>query len=170
MQLKQLNMAGSNRKKIIFPNPMVAIEGIICFTLSLGACIFFIVGVQLDFVPVNSKLGVQLIWGFLLGGVILSIILAAPRCYTFYYLDGKNVKIITPFKKSVTRQLCEYKYIYLGYYSQWGIPHYHVIYSTYRVQKSLLSQVNQIPSSQNILKIRVSRKKAIKLQMDEKIP
>lgn len=159
MHLKQLNMDGSNRKRIIFLNPTLMITGTLYVLGCLLLCTLMIWGVEKGYIPVanNGEVGVQLIWGILGLGMVISGVLASKKWYAMCYIMGDKVKIIIPFKKSVTRQLCEYKHIYLASYLNRGIYYYYIVYSTVIIHKSLLSKINEIPISADILKIRISR-------------
>ncbi|MBQ7874848.1 MAG: hypothetical protein IJ306_06815 [Oscillospiraceae bacterium] len=84
---------------------------------------------------------------------IMIIFVFAPNAYSRIVFSEKKLEIISPFKKKIVKDYEQFKYIYKAYYLSYRVPNYFIVLSEKSLDSHLLSSINKIDTSAEIIKI-----------------
>ena len=126
---------------------------IIVLVLTIAPTVFIMI--------IENDLGVACIFGFLDLAFIVAILCAAPK-YTISLtidLEKQTVTRKAWFTKTVVNHISKYKYVYEADYFHFGIRPKYIIIATEPVEEIYLTNVNNLPLSENAIAMEYSKER-----------
>lgn len=147
----------------ILPNLQLMVMAIILLVLTVVPCIIMIVltGNGTFKVVDDEYFEVQLIWGFLGAAMIAAMLCSAPKCTLSITINLENQTVTRKawFTKTVIKHISEYKYVYEADYFHFGIRPKYIIIATEPVEEIYLTNVNNLPLSENAIAMEYSKER-----------
>lgn len=100
-------------------------------------------------------------FGFLELAMIAAILYSSPKYTLQITIDLENQTVTRKawFTKTVVKHISEYKYVYDADYYHFGIRPKYIIIATEQVDEIYLTNVNNLPLSENVIAMEYSEKR-----------
>lgn len=112
---------------------------------------------------------IRILFGTLLGGVLLAIVASSPRFLCTITLSETAITVWVPFRKKETFSYKQFRYIYCGGYFHGNIAGvgqnvWYMVIAQRHLSSNELNQINHVSNSGEVVKIRYTRKNYEKLR------
>jgi len=117
----------------------------------------------------SEMIQIRVFFGMLLVGYLIAVVATAPRFLCVIVLSEAAITVWIPFHRKKTFSYKDFRNVYCGKYFHGNIAGigrhiWYIIITQKHLSRSELTKVNQIPNSEDVVKIRYSRKNCEKLQ------
>lgn len=140
-------------KIFILPNLQLLIMGIILLIITVVPCIAMII--------IEDSEEIQGLFAFLSLAMIAAMLYSSPKYTLSIEIDLEN-QVVTRkawFTKTSVKYISEYKYVYEADYYNRGIRPKYIIIATEPVDEIYLTNVNNLPLSENVIAMEYSEKR-----------
>ena len=140
-------------KICILPNLQLLIMSIILLVLTIVPTVVIMI--------IENDLFVACAFGFLDLAFIAAMLCSSPKCTLSITIDLENQTVTRKawFTKTTVKHISEYKYVYEADYFHMGIRPKYIIIATEPVEEIYLTNVNNLPLSENAIAMEYSKER-----------
>lgn len=137
------------------------------YSISILVAMFFLVNEGSVAEP-SEVIPIRLLFGVMLVGFLAAVIVSSPRYLCVLTLSKETITVWIPFHRQKTYNYKQFRYVYCGGYFHGNIVGmgknvWYIVVSQRYLSEKELKQINNVPNSEEVVKVRYSQKNYNKL-------